>query len=86
MGTRLRTNRLAVAATGEYTAYFGGTVSLRIAAIVTAVNRITGIYEDELSVRLQLVANNDLLVYTDSLADPYKNSSGSKMLSQNQRR
>src|SRR2546423_130697 len=34
-GSNLRTYRLAVAATGEYTTYFGGTVSAGLAAIVT---------------------------------------------------
>jgi hypothetical protein len=35
----LRTYRLACAATGEYTAFHGGTVALAMAAIVTSVNR-----------------------------------------------
>jgi len=83
-GAQLRTYRLAVAATGEYTAYFGGTVPLAQAAIVTAVNRVTGIYEAEVAVRLQLVANNNLLVYTNAGTDPYTNNNGSAMLSQNQ--
>jgi hypothetical protein len=83
-GATLRTFRVAVAATGEYTAFHGGTVPLAQAAIVTAVNRITGIYELEVTVRLVLVANNDLLVFTDGLTDPYSNGSPSTMLGQNQ--
>ena len=83
-GPTLRTYRLATAATGEYTQFHGGTVAAGLAAVVTAVNRVTGVYEIEFGVRLVLVANNDLLIYTDGNADPYTNSSGSTMLGQNQ--
>ncbi len=41
-GGNLRTYRLACAATAEYTEYFGGTVSAGLAAVVTAINRVTG--------------------------------------------
>ncbi len=83
-GTMLRTYRLAVAATGEYTDFHGGTVGLGQAAIVTAMNRVNGIYEQEVALRMTLVANNDLLVYTDGATDPYTNDDGETMLGQNQ--
>lgn len=82
-GANLRTYRLAVAATGEYTAFHGGTVALGLAAIVTTINRVSGIYERDLAVRLVLVANNNLLVYTNAAADPYANSSGDLAANQN---
>jgi hypothetical protein len=85
VGASLRTYRIAVAATGEYTAFFGGTVANGLSAITTTVNRITGVYEKELSVRLVLVANNNLLVYTDAATDPYTTTQvNSTMLNQNQ--
>src|SRR5436190_12720167 len=83
-GGILRNYRLACAATGEYVQFHGGTVSAGMAAIVTAINRVTGVYETEVSIRLVLVANNDQIVYTNPNTDPYNNSSGSTMLNQNQ--
>ncbi|MDX2248792.1 MAG: M12 family metallo-peptidase [Bacteroidia bacterium] len=83
-GEFLRKYRLAVAATGEYTAFHGGTVPGAMAAIVTSVNRVSGIYEREFAIRLELVANNDLLIYTNPSTDPYTNNDGGVMLGQNQ--
>jgi hypothetical protein len=83
-GSELRTYRTAVAATGEYTTFHGGTVPLAMAAIVTAMNRVNGVYERDMAVRMTLVANNNLIIYTDGTTDPYSNSSGGTMLGQNQ--
>jgi uncharacterized repeat protein (TIGR01451 family) len=83
-GGNLRTYRLACATTGEYTTFHGGTVSSGLAAVVTAVNRVTGVYESELAIRLELVASNHLIIYTNGSTDPYNNTSGSTMLGQNQ--
>lgn len=83
-GGTLRTYRVAVAATGEYTAFHGGTVAGGQAAIVTTVNRVNGIYEREVAVRMVLIANNSSLVYTNAASDPYSNDDGVAMLAQNQ--
>ena len=83
-GDELRTYRLVVAATGEYTQFHGGTVPAGMAAIVTAVNRVVGIYIRDTTVNMQLVPNNDLVIYTNGNTDPYTNNSGSTMLGQNQ--
>lgn len=82
-GEQLRTYRLAVAATGEYTAFHGGTKSAALAAITTTINRVNVIYERDVSVKLQLIANNNNIIYTSS-SDPYSNGDGITMLAQNQ--
>ncbi|MFQ5489609.1 MAG: reprolysin-like metallopeptidase [Phycisphaerae bacterium] len=84
IGETLRTYRLANAATGEYTAFHGGSVASGQAAIVTAINRVNQVYEADVAVRMVLVANNDQLVYTNSGSDPYTNFSGFTMLGENQ--
>ncbi|MGB5880762.1 MAG: reprolysin-like metallopeptidase [Thermoanaerobaculia bacterium] len=83
-GTQLRTYRTAVAATGEYTQFHGGTKAAGQAAIVTAMNRVNGIYEREVAIRMVLVADNIDVVYTNGGTDPYTNNNGGAMLGQNQ--
>jgi hypothetical protein len=48
------------------------------------MNRVNGIYERDLAIRMELVANNDLIIYTKQGTDPYTNNNGGLMLSQNQ--
>ncbi len=84
-GPVLRTYRLAVAATGEYTAFQGGTVAAGQAAIITSINRVVGVYEKELAVRFILVSGNASLVYTNATTDPYTNDDASALLAENQR-
>ncbi len=81
-GLTLKTYRLALAATYEYSTFQGGTVALALSAMVTTVNRVVGVYRTELGVSLTLVSNTSSLIYTTS-TDPYTNTSGSTMLSEN---
>jgi len=83
-GTQLRTYRLALAATGEYTAAVGGgTVAGALAAQVLIMNRVNGVYERDVAIHMNIIANNDLIIYTNSGTDPYTNNDGITMLSQN---
>jgi Metallo-peptidase family M12B Reprolysin-like/Secretion system C-terminal sorting domain len=70
-GTQLRTYRLAVACTGEYSVFFGGTLAATSSAITTTINRVNGVYEREVAVRLVLVANNNNIVFTNPATDPF---------------
>jgi chitodextrinase len=67
----LRTFRLAVSVTGEYTAYFGGTKALALAAINNTMTRVNGVFEKDFGTRMVLIANNDLVIYTSGSSDPY---------------
>jgi hypothetical protein len=82
-GDVLRTYRIAIAATAEYTTFHGGATQAA-SAIVTTLNRVNGLYENDVAIRFVLVANNNLLIYTNANSDPYTNQSGPTMLGQNQ--
>ncbi|WP_431686088.1 reprolysin-like metallopeptidase [Hahella sp. NBU794] len=86
-GDSYKVYRLAMASTGEFSASVSSdsshpSVAETQAFIVSVVNRLNQIYEKEIAVRFQLIANNDSIIYTDSSTDPY--SSSSNMLSENQ--
>ena len=71
----LRNYRLALSVTGEYTAYFGGTKALALAAINNSMTRVNGVFEKDFGIHMNLIANNDLVVYTSASSDPYSASS-----------
>lgn len=81
---QLRSYALALACTGEYAQFHGGTVPLVMAAFAEAMTRVNGIYERETAVTMELVPDNDLLIFLDAATDPYTNNNGSTMLGQNQ--
>ena len=60
IGDQLRTYRLALLTDPSYATYFGGPANVT-AAKVTLINRVTQVYEDETSIRLVLIGNNDVL-------------------------
>src|SRR4029077_9164462 len=94
-GTQLRTYRLALAADNEYCVAVGGnTVSGSLAAEVLIMNRVNGVYERDVAIHMNIVANNNLITYAgdnnscggscNSSNDPYTDGNGSTMLGQNQ--
>ena len=80
----LRSYRLAVSASFEFTDYHGGAVSDAIDAIVTIVNRINSVYERDAAVRFVLVNNNDQIVFTTADDDPFEDGNLGQMINQNQ--
>jgi len=71
LGSELYVYRLALSATAAYTDFHGGTLTDAMAAITVALTRINGIFENELGIRLELIPNNDQLIFigTDSFSD-----------------
>lgn len=83
--SNLRTYRLAVAATAEYTQkYGGGTVPGALSAITTTVNLVDAIYEREVAIKLVLVANENAIIFTDTTTDGYTSDNVSSLISENQ--
>ena len=80
----LRNYRLAVACTGEYAAFHGGTTAGALAAIVVTINRVNSVYERDLSITMTLVANNTSIIYTNASTDPFNNDNTGTLISQSQ--
>ena len=89
VGEELHSYRLAVACTGEYaiaaTGLSNPSVAQALSAIVTSVNRVDGIYEREVAISLNLVSNNNLVVFVNPSTDPFTaNDDGSALLDESQ--
>lgn len=86
-GTQLRTYRLAVAATTEYSTVVASpnppTVAATLAAQVLIVNRVNSVYERDVAVHMNIIANNNLIVYIAE-PDPYTDDDPGALLTQNQ--
>ena len=72
--SELTTYRIAVSGNGQFTQYHGGTVEAGLAAINTILTGLNFITETDIGIHLELVANNDLIVYLDSDTDPFDDS------------
>jgi len=69
-----KTFRLALSCNAEYTTYFGGSKAAALAGMNASMTRINGILGKDLAVKLEIIANNDALIYLDPSSDPYSNS------------
>lgn len=82
-GTQLKIYRLAVACTGEYANFFGAAaanIAPAVAAITTTINNVNAVYERDLSIRLELVANNGALISSCLSTDPLSANNDADLL------
>lgn len=91
----LRSYRLAVAATGEYSQFHiteageeNSSLAVQkqavLAAMVVSIDRVNAIYERDFAITLELIDNNDSIIYLDGSGDPYSNFNPGALLSENQ--
>ena len=74
-GGDLKTMRLAQSCNAEYSNYFGATsatqVNLVLAAFNNTLTRCNGVYEKDLALHLNLIANTTAVIYYTASTDPY---------------
>lgn len=82
---KLRKYRLALACTAEYGNHFAGsgTDAQKRANILAAMNvtmtRVNGVYERDLAITMEIIANNDAIIYFGSTSsDPWSGEYNSK--------
>jgi subtilisin-like proprotein convertase family protein len=66
-----KTMRLALSCVGEYGAAHGGTFAGALAAMNATMARVNGVMEKDLAVHLNIIANNNLIMYYNAATDPY---------------
>jgi len=83
-GTKLRKYRLALACTGEYAKAATGktapTTSEILSVVTTTVNRVDGIYETEVAVRMVLVSTETSVLFGDPTSDPFDGNNDANTL------
>ncbi len=90
---QFRVYRLAMACTIEYAAYHvtaaglgAGTEAQKKAAVLAAMNvtmtRVNGVYERDMSLRMNLIANNDAIIFITT--DNFDNANAGTLINQSQ--
>ncbi|WP_336703918.1 reprolysin-like metallopeptidase [Chryseobacterium indologenes] len=84
VGSQIRVFRLAVACTGEYAVAATGsatpTIAQTLSAIVTTVNRVNGVYEQEVAVRLILIPTENNIIFVNNTNDPFTGNDDADIL------
>lgn len=89
----LRTYRMALACTAEYAAFHINAAGVAtgieaekksavLAAMNTSITRINSVYENDLAIQLQLIANNDDLIFLNEETDGLTNGDGEALINE----
>ena len=93
---KLRTFRLAVATTGEYSKFHLDRQNISpsaidaekkaavLSAIVTTMTRVNAIFERDVALKMVLVANNTAIIFLDAVTDPFTNNDSNKLIDESQ--
>jgi len=93
---KLRTFKLALACTGEYAQFHltdqsiaaSATEAVKKAAVLAAMNvtmtRVNALFERDVSLTMQLVANNTAVIFLDAATDGFSNGDANAMLLESQ--
>lgn len=76
----LRKYRLALTCTGEYASFYGGTPEGVLAGMNTTMTRVNGLYERDLTVTMEIIPNNDTLLFFNAGSDPWQNNNPGQMI------
>jgi len=93
--SKLRKLRMAIATTGEYSRFHiedagvsSGTIAEQKSAILSAINtsltRINGVFENEFALTMELVANNDEIIFLDEDTDNLTNFNVYRLIEESQ--
>lgn len=94
---KLRTFKIAIASTGEYSQFHltnqsvpsTATDATKKAAVLSAMNttmaRVNLVYERDLSVKMVIVSDNEKLIFLDANTDNLSNSSATSLIAESQR-
>ncbi|MDA8595799.1 M12 family metallo-peptidase [Flavobacteriaceae bacterium] len=93
---KLREFRLAIATTGEYSQFHLNNQDVptlssdaeKKAAVLSAINttmtRVNGIFERDVALTMQLISNNDEIIYLDPNTDPFTNFDAGELIQESQ--
>lgn len=71
-----KTMRLALSCVGEYGTYHGGTFTAVLAAMNATMTRVNGVLEKDIALHLNIINNNNLIMYYNPATDPYSAVTG----------